>query len=1007
MKKFSFFVIFIITLLKFHGQVQISPVFAKSSKVSDSGKEISKALDNNSSTIYQTKSNTVGIPDVLDFYFANIQNVNKIEYVPRTSGTDGIWTSIDIQYSTQAAPGTFITIQSGLVWANDNTTKIIDLSANPINNPKIIRLKVNAGNANLSSAAEIKFYSTTAASTTPVSDCSLLTGEFDNQVDVKVLPVSATVIPASSNANQNIDKSIDGDLSTLYHSLSNPFPASLSYHFTGNNNIDMVKYYTRVSGDNGDFGVVEIWYKQTPTSTPIKVADYDCRFVGPSHKIHLSQQLVNVSEIIVKVITGQNGYASCAEMEFYNTPAGGTNQYPQIFTNLHSALQPGVSQSDINAIASPFFKSLAQCIYNNTYRLKYRKQNYVAYQNIGQTTGMLRTMGASNMENPTGIVFEANTTAILFVGDTDGQPVYLQTRDFAGENTIAFQSYLLKPGINIIKILATGLGYINYFRSSPAIAPPVSINIAAGLVNGYYDPLTDSDLEWQAALTNNVYKKIDIKGTYISMNLDKPAILNGDFLSGLAMTNSYDKIVKTQYDIMGLFKYNKVPKNHMFLYTPIGGGLYASSFGAHLGMGSNGTLSNEVLLRAPFGASHELGHINQVRPNFKWHGMTEVTNNIYAVYFQYLYNTDIPNSTRFDKYDEGLSGYSPNIVGGQYNINIMNGLVKQESIYEILNTSNRVTTRSATIPLWQLMLYYTIGGGLKGLPSLQDRLNGIPAPVGQPDVAYWTADLLEICRTIPTSGTTAEHLLRFVENTCDIVQEDLTDFFIKSGYLRPVNKDVKDYSTQNVTITAAQIATTVASIKAKGYPQPVSPVMNYLSTNSIEFAKQHLQVTGAATMGVTVSAGSHLTVSATDWKNVIAFETYQQNTLINVAIFGTGYANLTNTRVQYPSNATSVYAVSYDGTRKLVYPSTDPYSPTLGSDVTDAKKSVILYPNPVFDVLFLKGVNDKTPYEIYSITGQKIKSGILNDNKIDVSQLVIGKYILKISNSSSLTFIKK
>lgn len=1014
MKKITQFFIFLMTMIAVNGQVQIAPIFSKSNQPPDSGKELSKALDNNINTIYQTKSNAVGIPDILDFYFTNIQNVIKIEYIPRTSGSGGIWTSIDIQYSTQSAPNTFITLQTGTVWANDTATKIIDLAASPINNPKIIRLKVNAGNGQLSSAAEIKFYSAAAANTNPVADCVLPTSEFDNLTDVKVLPISAVVTPAANSPAENADKSIDGSLSTIFHSQysnTDPFPVSLTYTFTGNNSIDMVKYYTRTTGVNGNFGVGEVWFKQTPGSSPVKVADFDCGFVGPSHVINLSQQLTNVHQIIVKIMTGKNGFASCAEMEFYNTALGNIDLYPQMFNALHTELLPGVSQNDINSIVSPFFKSLAQCLYDSSYKLKFRKQEYLVYPTISQTTSKLKTMGANSCENPTGILFQANTTAIVFVGPTDGQAIYLQTRDFAGENTIAYQSYVLKPGINVIKILSNGLGYISFHRNFPTTAQPVAINITAGLVNGYYDPLTDTDFDWQADLTNNVYKKYDIKGTYINLNLDKPAVVKGSYLSGAQMIDMYDKIVKTEYELMGLFKFNKVPKNHMFLYTPIGGGLYASAFGAHMSIGTTSVLSVDDLLKDSWGESHELGHINQVRPNFKWHGMTEVTNNIYSAYIQYLYSTDYPNSTRFDKRSEGLAGYSPTIVGGQYNINIMGGHVKGESIYEILSQDNRVTTRAATIPLWQLMLYYSMSGALKGLPTLQERLNGTPAPVGQPDVAYWIADLLEICRTIPSSGTTAEHLLRFVSNTCDIVQEDLTDFFIKSGYLRPVNKSVADYSTQNVTITDTQIANTIASIKAKGYPQPVSPVINYLSTNSFQFAKQQLPVTGVATVGVIYTAGSHLTVNAASWKNVIAFETYNQNTLIDVAIFGTGYANLTNTKVSYPSNATSVYAVAFDGTRKLVYPASDPYLATLNNMITtkDSSDDILkIYPNPATDHLNLSGVKMDRNYEIYSISGQKIRTGISKNNKIDISELIAGKYLLKIENGSqAITFIKK
>lgn len=49
------------------------------------------------------------------------------------------------------------------------------------------------------------------------------------------------------------------------------------------------------------------------------------------------------------------------------------------------ALQPPINQTDINTTALPFYKALAQCLFNNTHQ--YRAQNYRDYPPVGVSTG--------------------------------------------------------------------------------------------------------------------------------------------------------------------------------------------------------------------------------------------------------------------------------------------------------------------------------------------------------------------------------------------------------------------------------------------------------------------------------------------------------------------------------------------------------------------------------------------------------------------------------------------
>ncbi|MNN84398.1 hypothetical protein D3C81_2015540 [compost metagenome] len=60
-------------------------------------------------------------------------------------------------------------------------------------------------------------------------------------------------------------------------------------------------------------------------------------------------------------------------------------------------------------------------------------------------------------------------------------------------------------------------------------------------------------------------------------------------------------------------------------------------------------------------------------------------------------------------------------------------------------------------------------------------------------------------------------------------------------------------------------------------------------------------------------------ISHNVWKNVTVFETYQGPELIKVAMVGTDSEDRSTTLVHYPTGATRIEAVAWDGQRTLVY----------------------------------------------------------------------------------------
>ena len=66
-----------------------------------------------------------------------------------------------------------------------------------------------------------------------------------------------------------------------------------------------------------------------------------------------------------------------------------------------------------------------------------------------------------------------------------------------------------------------------------------------------------------------------------------------------------------------------------------------------------------------------------------------------------------------------------------------------------------------------------------------------------------------------------------------------------------------------------------------------------------------------------------------------------------------------------------------------------------------------VYPNPVADVINIVGVNTAAAnYKLYTIDGKQVKSGILENAQINLSDLSKGLYLLQLE-SEGKTEIKK
>ena len=79
---------------------------------------------------------------------------------------------------------------------------------------------------------------------------------------------------------------------------------------------------------------------------------------------------------------------------------------------------------------------------------------------------------------------------------------------------------------------------------------------------------------------------------------------------------------------------------------------------------------------------------------------------------------------------------------------------------------------------------------------------------------------------------------------------------------------------------------------------------------------------------------------------------------------------------------------------------------TLGLQENNFINNIIPYPNPVKDILNFKTEQNISKVEVYDIAGRILSSNSISENKIDLSELKTGNYILKLYTEKGMFNIK-
>lgn len=710
------------------------------------------------------------------------------------------------------------------------------------------------------------------------------------------------LVIASGTASQyqpgeGIERSFDGDYSTLYHSPygNTNFPVTLTYNLKEASHVDYAIYTPRQSGTNGNFKEVTVKYKVRGSSQFVELVTMDFGGSGSASRVPFGESGIDdvmSVQFVVKSGVGDNGtgFASCAEMGFYQRNDFMPSLLKQYFADdLCTALSPGITEAQIEQIPVSEIREMARQMLAGTYSTEFRIGEFGAFRPVADLRNELKNSYTyCDHENPTGITFTEGETAIVVAEGIGMSPVSLLIRNF-GPSDFSASSYSLQNGINIITVKNKGNGYLTYYTSSWEAAPKVKVHFLNGTEQGYFSPKykghTNDD--WRRLLANAKGDCFDLHGEFCDCVFPVSAFKQNCPNDGEWLMATYDSIISIERELMGVNKYNHVfPNRQCAVTVATSAGLYHAS--------NDGFCVPVNALRDPtsrtyfdfWGAGHEFGHQNQTQ-GLKWIGLTEVTNNIMSAYVEHKLRTDgyhrLENESRGFRYYDFL----------QYNV------LKGGQFLPHVNGDVFCTL----IPFWQLLVY--------------TRLAGI-----QTD-AY--PELYETLRTTSSVGSMShgQQQVNFMRQWCMITKTNWLPYFEKVGLFKTVNADIDDYGVANITITQAMLNTLKAEIDRQNFPEAPEAFYFIDVNNYPVFRDKAALVAGSVGAGCTRS-GSTVRIQHSQWKNVVGFETYRADgTLIHITNYGHGESTYdpSYTNVDWSTTERPAYimAVGYDGTRVKCY----------------------------------------------------------------------------------------
>jgi hypothetical protein len=466
-----------------------------------------------------------------------------------------------------------------------------------------------------------------------------------------------------------------------------------------------------------------------------------------------------------------------------------------------SQLKPGVKVEDLEGFRSDLLETVASGLLEGTYDKTYRAAIYEAYPSpraLGRTLKL--GDGFSRYENMTGICLDPGEH-VVFVGKTGGKELSLlipewmrkppegvePAKDPAGWG-LKRQRIPLQEGANRIQVEKGGNLYVSYFDDHPETAPAVCVHFPTGKVNGFFDASRHTNADWDRLLDDAVSPILDARGKHIQVAYPVEWFQVYTRGKGVELIRNYDAMLHHHYTLMGLVKYDKVPRNRILARVNFNYYMFRDGDGVAY-LGNRSTMRKvadpEVVITGDpcWGFCHEVGHVLQMRPQMTWGGMTEVSCNIFSMYTV----TAMGNPSRLAAQKNYASARKAIIEASP-----------PQSYLDGTDVFDRL------VPFWQLHLYFS----RKGRPDFY-------------------SDVMEEMRRRPAAGTGDESIrnqFEFMKICCDVSELDLTDFFEKWGFFWVGELTVRDYRRYRYGITQEMVDDLRSYIVGKRYAKPAEDI---------------------------------------------------------------------------------------------------------------------------------------------------------------------------------------
>lgn len=531
---------------------------------------------------------------------------------------------------------------------------------------------------------------------------------------------------------------------------------------------------------------------------------------------------------------------------------------------------------------------------------RYRHRTLGSYLTNNAFSKRTKAGNYSSFVNPLGIFFKEGESVSLTVRGGAGQNMKLIVHSF--ERDGRHEEYPLTEGVNSLTMRSSGLGYFDYRCEDLEAAPPVQVDIAGGVINGVFTRADSAEM-WQYMLEHARCNILDIVGERCQLAFDVEGLRKGCPKRGPEMLAIYDFIIKCQQeDILGWHLDGTHAGNLIHGRAMWGGYMHADGLGAAFHFHTIPGISDpDSLTRSGWGVAHEFGHVNQTKRGMCWTGMTEVTNNIFSSWINYLLN---PSEMRLE-HEVVPNSDGVRMRGGRFDCFVNNALVRRRLwIYHGGPDSGDPATMGkrggdvfvTLCPFWQLQLYVAVA-------------------CGQAD--FYPRIFHDVRVTDESGMTNGEIQMLFLKRACDAAQLDFSDFFLHLGMLSPMDRLVNDYSTQQITITREMCEAVIAH--ASRYPKPESSVIYYITANTVGIFRDKLSVVPEAhTLSPSDIRNGRLEIAADAWKNAVAFEAYAGGELVRISLRGLNHDDPMATTVVCPPGTDTVKAVQWDGTRYTV-----------------------------------------------------------------------------------------